>query len=1828
MGSVGARKAKPWMDVFRSSKVASRKESQQSFESTDSADTTSSTIEITTTTNNASSTVGGKPPSISSISSKRSASSTSDGPPVRSWYRKQKSSPDVIVEPQHLQDPSSPTSSSADSQKPNTVTSAVRSVRSSSLGSTNTQTTTSSSIHSLSSSYDLPPPPLQSIVSIKSPPAPPTLDTTPVPPPTFSTEKQTIQVHHNPTHLGGVLSPGTTKWYHFTPAEINIPDALNSSLGTVDAYETGSERFVLDLSKLDRDEIKRQEVVFELITTEREYLRDLQITINVFQNPMKEKSILPAIKIALVFSNIEQLLPLSQELLSRLLQRRRERMGVVDRVGDIFLEMGQYLNMYKIYCGNQPEAVAFLKNQRGTNNELNAFLQACFQLPECRSLDLPSFLLKPIQRICKYPLLLKELMKHTPEAHVDSANLKAAYEIIGGVVDSVNERRRFLENQQKMLAALSKLEFEKGEKLNHEPTRRFLHEGPLIRHVSKTLLGATQSRYGILFNDFFILAKPNMLGGKMGVNKVIPLGECEVKDISDTEKHKNAFMVMWCRKKVYFFSTGNGAEKQGWVDGFEAGIWEANNKVPPPGVSVGSLPPAPMAVVETSSSKTSQQAATPGTLPEVEKTGTPASDTVVFTPLESPQQRTSVQLHQQENDEQKIDLKEFLQTLAEDTESAPMETGGVRQNEEEDVECISVNDFDFSEAIPIDLLGLVGGAAQNPAEEEEEKLECCEKRSNGGEIQEIADLHVSTSEEKPQIKVEEEESSSSRKEDTVVDTEPWKLSRRPSSTSSSKPKSRKPSVSSVLVDAPPNPADKPPIPESTADPLEAVPEVPQTSRSSVEAESRSRRPSAVQRKPSLSESNSKEKSRRRSSVSPASKSQPQVEKTRASSVEPALESAEISRRISATVYPAAMSEVPTETPSNTSTESAGVEGPPSASTADPSTVSTASSRSRSVSAASSEKEDTPTLRRSVTIASTESSRRRSSSSVSPGRSTPSQQSSSTAVEKSRRRSSVSPAKTKEALNLKTETDTKNETNSEDQKSKVVETPKRRPSVSPGRTPHPSPTKTTRERSITPTTPVRTPSRTSTTLKSQDAAAASPLVRTPSRSGTPVLSPARRSRQPSAAIEAKIEIFEPKAKKNGADVQVSPTSGSLKEIAKTGMKVTPPPPPPKPAALSANSSVNNSMESLRTSSGPITPHQPTLAVDGDLPLNKQPDTKLETNSPTPTLPVASPPDSKQTLQKDDGLVEREKPRSTRDTDTENEEDILKHCSQENQTFITEETKPWKPRSSRSSRSSLTRASISADQIGKLAQGFGAAGQSYDGFFGGRVLTEKTTVISRQSSAVDVGVQTSHELLFEFVGQPSGVFGKKTEEPNIESVWGQESNRQIVGTTNEAHMDLALKRKPSQVGITTSSRTSGGPKREAMVVDHSILAKEHPDSPDTSPLQSSRTPSQSNLPRSSRSRSGSVDKIGIPSLSAEVRNDTEAGDANLPDRGRSPTTAAVGEPKVKSRSNSVSRPSSIAIPRPAASQNSQAPLIHVKSSASDCSSLYARPLSRSGSISSSSTSPVKSSTGPPPTPPTKPASLSSSKEKLNVERPAEPPLPLKITTATTLADELAMAATKAAPSKIPQSPSMIPRRVGSPSRPISQSTSPTSTSPTPSTPTQTTSTPLKPSLIAVPLSRSRAASSTSSLSSDSSSSSAYVMAQSTPQSSRPESPSTLGSPWTADKDTSHSPSRLAIPASRSRSSSASGKTAGSIGVSPLKANMGQERSPGVSTGTHQKPTPKPKPASLSNSNLSSINASPATSPTRRSSAGNIEKGAGEGRKSFSKAPPSLPPKPVGL
>lgn len=171
---------------------------------------------------------------------------------------------------------------------------------------------------------------------------------------------------------------------------------------------------------------------------------------------MKQSKMLSDEDIAILFSNTEELVSVSQSFHDKMNERKTAN-AFITEIGDIIAECSESLKAYSTYCSNYPTAMQMVHGL-SNNPEIKNQLQAWMNAPECRGLSLESFLIKPIQRICKYPLLLKELLRHTEKTHKDYANLQLASEKIDSVVKVANEATAILGERDRLASIQAKID--------------------------------------------------------------------------------------------------------------------------------------------------------------------------------------------------------------------------------------------------------------------------------------------------------------------------------------------------------------------------------------------------------------------------------------------------------------------------------------------------------------------------------------------------------------------------------------------------------------------------------------------------------------------------------------------------------------------------------------------------------------------------------------------------------------------------------------------------------------------------------------------------------------------------------------------------------------------------------------------------------------------------------------------------------------------------------------------------------------------------------------------------------------------------------------------------------------------------------------------------------------------------------------------------------------------------------------------------------------------------------------------------------------------------
>eukprot|EP01086_Lenisia_limosa_P006836 TRINITY_DN26005_c0_g1_i1.p1 TRINITY_DN26005_c0_g1~~TRINITY_DN26005_c0_g1_i1.p1 ORF type:complete len:304 (+),score=45.25 TRINITY_DN26005_c0_g1_i1:33-914(+) len=165
--------------------------------------------------------------------------------------------------------------------------------------------------------------------------------------------------------------------------------------------------------------------------------------------------------------------------------------------------MADLFKMYTEYCANHTSADPLARNLPKSHPDTANFLQYCRIQPRCRSLELKDFLIKPVQRVCKYPLLLRELLKATNEDHPDYFNLTEGLNKIRKTVDMINERHRERQNLERVSRVAQMLDNVPDNFQLIHPQRRLLKEGDC--DVSSG--GKLHPRHIFLFNDIVLIVK-------------------------------------------------------------------------------------------------------------------------------------------------------------------------------------------------------------------------------------------------------------------------------------------------------------------------------------------------------------------------------------------------------------------------------------------------------------------------------------------------------------------------------------------------------------------------------------------------------------------------------------------------------------------------------------------------------------------------------------------------------------------------------------------------------------------------------------------------------------------------------------------------------------------------------------------------------------------------------------------------------------------------------------------------------------------------------------------------------------------------------------------------------------------------------------------------------------------------------------------------------------------------------------------------------------------------------------------------------------------------
>ncbi len=200
-----------------------------------------------------------------------------------------------------------------------------------------------------------------------------------------------------------------------------------------------------DNDDIDHPSDDRAKVIRELLTTERKYVQDLEVLQN-YARALAQYDILPPDTLHNLFGNLNKLVDVQRRFLICVEENVR-RPPDEQHFGHVFMTMEDDFAVYEPFCANYNLALDLINQEAHNLVRLKGMPAAhgCYLDP---AYELPTFMIKPVQRICKYPLLLEQLLKKTQEDAPRYQELQDGLEVMRRITDKVNETSRLQENAQ------------------------------------------------------------------------------------------------------------------------------------------------------------------------------------------------------------------------------------------------------------------------------------------------------------------------------------------------------------------------------------------------------------------------------------------------------------------------------------------------------------------------------------------------------------------------------------------------------------------------------------------------------------------------------------------------------------------------------------------------------------------------------------------------------------------------------------------------------------------------------------------------------------------------------------------------------------------------------------------------------------------------------------------------------------------------------------------------------------------------------------------------------------------------------------------------------------------------------------------------------------------------------------------------------------------------------------------------------------------------------------------------------------------------------------
>ncbi|XP_071798608.1 FERM, ARHGEF and pleckstrin domain-containing protein 1-like isoform X3 [Asterias amurensis] len=325
----------------------------------------------------------------------------------------------------------------------------------------------------------------------------------------------------------------------------------------------------------------------EILTTERTYLKDLEVIVVWFRKSTTNESSLPDI-LETLFNGLDPIYEFHCKFMKEIETRLTSWEGRVNpaqkgnfqRVGDIMLKNVQHLKLYQGYIAKLQSILQDLETGTKKNKGFENFYKD-FELQKVCYLPFNTFLVKPMQRLLHYQLILERLIKHYPSDHPDYKDCKAALSEVNELTGIVTDNLKSIQNYQKLTELQRDLVGFDSLLLpgRNKPVplvcsnQHFIREGCLHKLSRK----GYQQRMFFLFSDILVYTSKGVTPtNQFKVHGQIPLKGVVLED-SDHNRSVANCVTLYGTNKTVVIAASTPEEKERWMADLRTAMALASN---------------------------------------------------------------------------------------------------------------------------------------------------------------------------------------------------------------------------------------------------------------------------------------------------------------------------------------------------------------------------------------------------------------------------------------------------------------------------------------------------------------------------------------------------------------------------------------------------------------------------------------------------------------------------------------------------------------------------------------------------------------------------------------------------------------------------------------------------------------------------------------------------------------------------------------------------------------------------------------------------------------------------------------------------------------------------------------------------------------------------------------------------------------------------------------------------------------------------------------------------------------------------------------------------